>query len=176
MHSFRDCLRSVQWHNCWFSFAARFRVEITRYEYWKRAVATRANVSEVCTEISSRYRFHVIGNTLLRLGLEMHSYSHVNADYRAAPFAVSTNGKVRGTHRRRGRVVGPAGIVALLRSTDRPINRSAVSSRRSISAIDLALLHVSSPFVTPRRTDNFLSARSLSRQISVHRTNSRYHR
>lgn len=28
----------------------------------------------------------------------MYSYSHVNADYRAAPFAVSTNAKVRGTH------------------------------------------------------------------------------
>lgn len=66
----------------------------------------------------------------------MHSYSHVNANYRAAPFAVGTNGKVRGTHidGRRGRVVGPAGIVALLRSIDRSTYQSI---GRFVTAIDL---------------------------------------
>lgn len=151
MHLFRDCLWfEYNRYNRRFSLAARFQVEIARYECWRKAVAMSSErVRGVYGDIE-RYRFHVIGNTLLRLGLEMHLYSHDNADYRVAPFAVSTNGKVRGTHRR---MTVSWDSRASLHFCDRPIDwsigRSAVSSRRSISVIDSALLHVSSPFVTP---------------------------
>lgn len=106
----------------------------------------------------------------------MHSYSHVNANYRVAPFAIGTNGKVRGTHidSRRGRVVGPAGIVALLRSIDRSAYQSIgrfvtpidPGDRSGIVTRVVAFCHAPTIFHPP----------DLSRQIYFGRINPRFHR
>lgn len=105
-----------------------------------------------------RYRFHLIGQ-LLRLGLEMHSYSHDNADYRAAPFAVSTNGKVRGTHRRVAVSWDPR---ASLHFCDQPIGRSIDRLFRHADQSRRSIRHC----YTCRR---LLSRRAAHRQFSISR-------